>query len=152
MYLVYDSLLKRRRTRLRIIRVNRMMAGAVEKAKCAVMEVSSHSLVMDRVFGIPFKAALFTNLTQDHLDFHRTMEEYFNAKKTLFDSLASGSFAVANIDDEYGERIVAGTSAKKIFYGFAPRANFRIVKSSFGIEGTSIVVGYDGKDLRSIPG
>ncbi len=130
------------------LELQRMMARAVEKgASSAVMEVSSHSLVMDRVFGIPFKAALFTNLTQDHLDFHRTMEEYFNAKKTLFDSLASGSTAVSNIDDQYGERIVADTSAKKIFYGFGPRADFRIVKSSSGIEGTSIVVRYDGKEF-----
>ncbi len=127
--------------------LNRMMASAIEqKATCAVMEVSSHSLVMNRVYGIPFKVAVFTNLTQDHLDFHRTMEEYFKAKKILFDSLSSTSVAVVNIDDEYGERIIADTHATKVFYGFGSRADFQIVKSSFGVEGTSIVIRYQGKE------
>ncbi|MCL4511517.1 MAG: UDP-N-acetylmuramoyl-L-alanyl-D-glutamate--2,6-diaminopimelate ligase [Bacteroidetes bacterium] len=127
--------------------LNRMMASAIEqKATCAVMEVSSHSLVMNRVYGIPFKVAVFTNLTQDHLDFHRTMEEYFKAKKILFDNLSSTSAAVVNIDDEYGERIIADTHATKVFYGFDSRADFQIVKSSFGVEGTSIVIRYQGKE------
>ena len=127
--------------------LNRMMASAIEqKAICAVMEVSSHSLVMNRVYGIPFKVAVFTNLTQDHLDFHRTMEEYFKAKKILFDSLSSTSVAVVNIDDEYGERIIADTHATKVFYGFDSRADFQIVKSSFGVEGTSIVIRHQGKE------
>ena len=127
--------------------LNRMMASAIEqKATCAVMEVSSHSLVMNRVYGIPFKVAVFTNLTQDHLDFHRTMEEYFKAKKILFDNLSSTSAAVVNIDDEYGERIIADTHATKVFYGFDSRADFQIVKSSFGVEGTSIVIRHQGKE------
>jgi len=111
------------------------------------MEVSSHSLIMDRVYGIPFKAALFTNLTQDHLDFHRTMDEYFKAKKILFDSLPGKSIAISNIDDQYGERIVADTSAKKRFYGFSSGAEFRIVNSSFGIDGTIVVIRYGGKEF-----
>ncbi|HUI29074.1 MAG TPA: UDP-N-acetylmuramoyl-L-alanyl-D-glutamate--2,6-diaminopimelate ligase [Candidatus Acidoferrales bacterium] len=129
--------------------LNRMMAAAAARnATYAVMEVSSHSLVMDRVYGIPFKAAMFTNLTQDHLDFHHTMEEYFKAKRILFDSLSEGSFAVVNMDDEYGERIVAGTSARKIFYGFAPQADFRIVKFSFGIHGAEITIKYAGEEFE----
>jgi len=128
--------------------LHRMMAQAIENgADSAVMEVSSHSLVMDRVYGIPFKVALFTNLTQDHLDFHRTMEEYFKAKKILFDSLPTTSIAISNIDDPYGKRIVADASVKKLFYGFGQDADFRIVKSSFGIDGTSIAVRYHGKDF-----
>jgi UDP-N-acetylmuramoyl-L-alanyl-D-glutamate--2,6-diaminopimelate ligase len=121
--------------------LNRMMATAVaKKATCAVMEVSSHSLVMDRVFGIPFKAALFTNLTQDHLDFHLTMEEYFKAKKILFDGLTGDCLAVVNIDDEYGGRITSGTLARKVTYGFAPQSDFQIVKFSFGAYGTEIAI------------
>ncbi len=128
--------------------LSRMMAVAVRKgATSAVMEVSSHSLVMNRVYGIPFRAAVFTNLTQDHLDFHQTMEKYFNAKKILFDMLPMGSIAISNIDDKYGERIVMDTSAKKIFYGFGSRADFRIIESSFGVEGTSVVVRHNGKDF-----
>ncbi len=124
-----------------------MAASAARGATCAVMEVSSHSLVMDRVYGIPYKAALFTNLTQDHLDFHGTMENYFEAKKILFDMLAPGSHAVVNIDDPYGERIVADTKAKKVFYGFDPRADFCITESSFSVTGTSITIGHNGQEF-----
>jgi len=128
--------------------LQRMMSVAVDKnATSAVMEVSSHSLVMDRVYGIPFKVALFTNLTQDHLDYHRTMEEYFKAKKILFDALSSDSVAVVNADDEYGEKIVADTRAKKVFFGINTRSDFQIVKSSFGIGGTNVVIRHEGKEF-----
>lgn len=129
--------------------LNRMMASAVgKKGTCAVMEVSSHSLVMDRVFGIPFRAALFTNLTQDHLDFHQTMEEYFKAKKTLFDTLTQDSLAIVNIDDEYGEKITAGTSARKISYGFSSKADFQIADFSFGANGTEISIKYKAEEFE----
>jgi UDP-N-acetylmuramoyl-L-alanyl-D-glutamate--2,6-diaminopimelate ligase len=128
--------------------LQRMMAAAVaKKASFAVMEVSSHSLVMDRVFGIPFKAAVFTNLTQDHLDFHKTMEEYFKSKKILFDSLTSDSVAVVNVDDEYSARILSGTSARKVSYGFAAHADFRITEFSFGMNGTQIVIRHKSQDF-----
>jgi len=129
--------------------LNRMMATAVAKsATCAVMEVSSHSLVMDRVFGIPFKAALFTNLTQDHLDFHLTMEEYFKAKKILFDRLTGESLAIVNLDDEYAGRITSGTSARKVTYGFAPHADFQIIKFSFGAYGTEITISHRTEEFE----
>lgn len=130
------------------LELSRMMASAAEqKATYVVMEVSSHSLVMDRVYGIPFTAAIFTNLTQDHLDFHRTMDEYFRAKRILFDTLSTDSFAIVNIDDEYGEAIVANSSARKVFYGFSKRADFQVVRFSFGVEGTSVVIRYQGKEF-----
>ncbi len=129
--------------------LNRMMAASVaKKATCAVMEVSSHSLVMNRVFGIPFKAALFTNLTQDHLDFHFSMEEYFRAKKVLFDSLATKSLAIVNIDDVYGERIAAGTEAPRTSYGFSDKADFRITKFSFGANGTEITIDHKNESFE----
>ncbi len=126
--------------------LQRMMSSSIEQGGTAVvMEVSSHSLVMGRVYGIPFNAAVFTNLTQDHLDFHKTMEEYFKAKKMLFDSLPAGSVAVSNIDDSYGERIVADTKAKKVFFGFDERADFRIFESEFGLFGTGITIKHAGR-------
>ena len=75
----------------------------------AVMEVSSHGLALHRVLGIHYKAAAFTNLTQDHLDFHQTMEEYFAAKTKLFtpEYLAEGARAVINRDDAYGAQLLA---------------------------------------------
>ncbi len=128
--------------------LHRLMASSIEReATCAVMEVSSHSLVMDRVYGIPFKAALFTNLTQDHLDFHQTMEEYFKAKKILFDNLQPESFAIVNIDDSYGKRIIADTRARKASYGFDPAADFRIVESEFSAAGTAITIRHDGRNF-----
>jgi UDP-N-acetylmuramoyl-L-alanyl-D-glutamate--2,6-diaminopimelate ligase len=85
----------------------------------AVMEVSSHALALDRVYGLDFDCAVFTNLTQDHLDFHHSMYEYYRAKKVLFDSLKAEAIAVSNIDDLYGRKILELTSAKKIYYGIS---------------------------------
>lgn len=73
-------------------------------ADCAVMEVTSHALVQGRVDGLGFEAGIFTNLTQDHLDYHKSMEEYFKAKKKLFDISKTGA---VNSDDEYGKRILS---------------------------------------------
>ena len=71
------------------------------------MEVSSHALALRRVEFMRFAAAVFTNLTRDHLDFHRGMEEYFLAKRRLFEMLAPGAPAVVNVDDPYGARLAA---------------------------------------------
>jgi UDP-N-acetylmuramoyl-L-alanyl-D-glutamate--2,6-diaminopimelate ligase len=72
----------------------------------AVMEVSSHALAQERVFGVPFDVAVFTNLTRDHLDYHKTMDEYFAAKRVLFEGCGTDApRAVTNIDDEYGAKL-----------------------------------------------
>src|SRR6202142_3134304 len=72
------------------------------------MEVSSHALEQQRIFGIPFDVAVFTNLTRDHLDYHGTMEEYFRAKQVLFEGCGTDppGAAVLNIDDEYGRQLL----------------------------------------------
>jgi UDP-N-acetylmuramoyl-L-alanyl-D-glutamate--2,6-diaminopimelate ligase len=80
---------------------------------CAAMEVSSHSLVLDRVLGLPFAAAAFTNLTQDHLDFHGDMEHYFQAKTLLFDRCDT---AVINLDDPWGARLAEEKPCTKITF------------------------------------
>ena len=77
-----------------------------------VMEVSSHSLDQHRVKNCAFKGAVFTNLTQDHLDYHITMENYFNSKAKLFEGLADNTFAVINLDDKWGKRFLERTSKK----------------------------------------
>lgn len=94
------------------------MLGEMEKKKTdfCVMEVSSIALVMDRVYGLNYDTAVFTNLTSEHLDFHSNMENYFEAKKILFDSLPVKSFAVSNKDDIYGERILRDCKAEKKYY------------------------------------
>ena len=80
------------------------------------MEVSSHSLVQRRVYGIDFDGAIFTNLTQDHLDYHRDMEEYASAKSLLFKSLKPDSVVVSFADNPYAFKVVSQTSAKKVFF------------------------------------
>src|ERR1700687_2499872 len=84
--------------------------GATE----AVMEVSSHALAQERVFGVPFDVAVFTNLTRDHLDYHKTMNEYFAAKRVLFEGCGTDPprAVVTNLDDEYGAKL-AGFSRKR---------------------------------------
>lgn len=81
-----------------------------------VMEVSSHSLALSRTHGIRFQVGVFTNLSRDHLDFHGTMENYFKAKKILFDNLDEQAVAVTNWDDSYGKRIVSECKAPVISY------------------------------------
>lgn len=74
--------------------------------RAVVMEVSSHALVLQRVFGIRFHAAVFTNLSMEHLDFHETMQEYASAKQQLFDQLSPEGFAVVNVDDPYADQMI----------------------------------------------
>src|SRR5438270_831982 len=74
--------------------------------KNAVMEVSSHALALKRTFGIRFAAAVFTNLSQDHFDFHKDFEDYFRAKRILFDQIAGPDRAVVNADNEFGQRLL----------------------------------------------
>ena len=88
----------------------------------AVMEVSSHALALDRVYGIPFAVGIFTNLTQDHLDFHRTMEAYCDAKALLFMQCQTG---VCNSDDPWRERLLRDSTCRTVFYGLDSPADIR---------------------------
>lgn len=101
----------------------------------AVMEVSSHSLALQRVNSINYKVGIFSNLTQDHLDFHQTMEEYAKAKKILFDSLSDDAFSVINIDDEYAKFMIQDTKSKILTYGFSEDADFKILNLENSIDG-----------------
>jgi UDP-N-acetylmuramoyl-L-alanyl-D-glutamate--2,6-diaminopimelate ligase len=101
-----------------------IQAGATE----AVMEMSSHALEQERVWGMPVDVAIFTNLTQDHLDFHGTMERYFAAKARLFEGVGAPPprVAVVNVDDAYGKRLAASIERSQLVrYGFGPEADFR---------------------------
>ncbi|HEU0085416.1 MAG TPA: UDP-N-acetylmuramoyl-L-alanyl-D-glutamate--2,6-diaminopimelate ligase [Candidatus Paceibacterota bacterium] len=88
------------------------------------MEVSSHALDQKRTAGVAFAGAVFTNLTHDHLDYHQNVENYFNAKKKLFKYLPATSFAISNVDDPYGEKILEGISGRKFSYGFDKKADY----------------------------
>lgn len=97
---------------------------------CA-MEVSSHALDQGRTVGIKFHSAVFTNLTQDHLDYHKTLTNYFNAKSRLFKDMERGSFAVINEDDRYARKLKKITDAETITYGIDNRAEVLAKKIHF---------------------
>lgn len=114
------------------VELNQMLEMMVNSGcQYCVMEVSSHSLELHRVFGIEFKAGIFTNLSQDHLDFHHTMENYFLAKKKLFDSLSDSSIAVVNHDDDYSKRIISDTKAKVVSYGTSENLDYRFINPEY---------------------
>ena len=116
----------------------------------AVMEVSSHALAQQRVFGIPFDVAVFTNLTRDHLDYHKNMEDYFHAKRVLFEGCGTDPprVVVTNIDDEYGAKLVDFSrkrSSKVLTYGW-DRGDFHADKPEVTPRGTRFdIVTSDGK-------
>lgn len=127
------------------LELNELLARMVEKhCTAAVMEVSSHALHQHRVDGIEFDVAVFTNLTQDHLDYHGTMEEYFKAKKILFDNLPQHATAVVNVDDANGLRITSATQAKRLTYGLRPDAEVRAENVMLSTTATSFDVVHAG--------
>ncbi len=103
------------------------------------MEVSSHSLVQNRVGGCQFNCAIFTNLTQDHLDYHVTMDRYFDAKALLFKRLKSGDKAIINIDDSYAQRFidVLQEGVKLFTYGIKKDADIKAENIKFSPKGAS---------------
>src|SRR5437764_6206808 len=107
-YHVAGKILPAPHTTPEALELNRLFAKALGQGTTeVVMEVSSHALEQQRVFGVPFDVAVFTNLTRDHLDYHRTMEDYFAAKRGLFEGCGAERprAAVLNADDQYGEKL-----------------------------------------------
>jgi len=127
------------------LELNQLLSSMVDNACTAVvMEVSSHSLQMHRVHGLEFSTAAFTNLTQDHLDFHGTMEEYFKAKQILFSELSSSATAVTNADDRFGMRMIEKTQAGRLSYGTISPADVMAEDVRMTIHGTTFMVAYKG--------
>lgn len=116
------------------VTLNRLLARMVD-AGCeyAFMEVSSHSVVQHRIAGLSFVGGIFTNLTRDHLDYHKTFDNYIKAKKAFFDSLPANAFALTNIDDRNGLVMLQNTKAEKHTYSVQSMADFRarILESHF---------------------
>lgn len=130
------------------LELHKLFATMVEKG-CThvVMEVSSHSLHQERVHGVEFAAAVFTNLTQDHLDYHGTMENYFQAKKILFDGLPSTSWAITNGDDPSGPKIAQGTKASVLTYSVNGTSDVNAQNVSLSINGTSFVLRHRAEEV-----
>ena len=109
------------------------------------MEVSSHAVVQNRIVGVEFKGAIFTNLTHDHLDYHQTFDKYLKAKKTFFDLLPQEAFALTNSDDANGDVMLQNTKAAKKSYAIKTMADFKckIIENQF----SGLVLNIDGQDV-----
>ena len=109
-----------------VLTLNELMQRMVmEGVTHCFMEVSSHGVAMHRIEGLQFAGGIFTNLTQDHLDFHKTLADYRDTKKKFFDNLSKTSFALTNIDDKNGSYMLQNTSARTYSYSLKTMADFR---------------------------
>jgi UDP-N-acetylmuramoyl-L-alanyl-D-glutamate--2,6-diaminopimelate ligase len=118
-------------------------------AKCeyVFMEVSSHALDQKRVSGINFTGGIFTNLTHDHLDYHKSFENYFQAKKKFFQMLSKDAFALSNTDDEHGEEMLEGIVARGFSYGFNEGEDVHGEIKKLDFSGLELV--FDGQKITS---
>jgi len=113
-----------------------------------VMEVSSHSLHQHRVDGIRYKSAIFSNLSREHLDYHKDMEAYFTSKQRLFETLQEDSDAIINIDDDYGKRIASSAKARVMTYGIKEEADVRAFDIKTSINGSLFKVKTPSRELN----
>ena len=143
-YEIGERVLPAHRTTPESLELQELLAQCVDTG-CAgvVMEVSSHALAQNRASEIDFDVAVFTNLTQDHLDFHHGMKDYFEAKSRLFEGVRSGRkksrVGIVNVDDPYGQQLIArfGKELSIVTYGMGARAEFRASNFKVEMSGTS---------------
>jgi UDP-N-acetylmuramoyl-L-alanyl-D-glutamate--2,6-diaminopimelate ligase len=145
-YRIIDQVLPSTHTTPDPIQLNALLSKMVE-AGCthAFMEVSSHAVDQDRIAGLKFIGALFTNITHDHLDYHKTFDNYIKAKKKFFDDLSSDAFSLVNADDKRGMVMMQNTKATKYSYGLKKMVDFKGKIISNTIEGLELEVG--GKNV-----
>ena len=128
------------------LQIQELMAKMVD-AGCeyCFMEVSSHAIDQDRISGINFDGGIFTNLTHDHLDYHKTFAEYLKAKKKFFDQLPSTAFALTNADDKNGMVMLQNTKAAKQTYSLRSLANFhcKVLEKHFD----GMLLSIDGQEV-----
>lgn len=129
-----------------VLTINRILADAVaEGCEYAFMEVSSHGIVQNRTEGLHFRIAGFTNLTHDHLDYHKTFENYLKAKKRFFDELPQTSIAITNIDDRNGKVMLQNTKATKKTYALKTLADYhgKVIEEDFN----GMLLNFNGKEF-----
>ncbi|MES2315267.1 MAG: UDP-N-acetylmuramoyl-L-alanyl-D-glutamate--2,6-diaminopimelate ligase [Patescibacteria group bacterium] len=144
------------------ISLNKLLSEMANKGcEYVFMEVSSHAIDQKRIAGITFAGGVFTNLTHDHLDYHKSVENYFNAKKKFFKMLLADAFALSNADDEHGILMLEGIKAKKYFYGLKNKADFNEKLESqllgdfnaynaLAVYATSVLLGFDKEKVKEI--
>ena len=146
---INDKIIESTHTTPDAVSINKLLVKMVnEGCEYVFMEVSSHSVSQHRITGLKFKGGLFTNITHDHLDYHGTFREYLNAKKSFFDELPSGAFALTNLDDKNGSIMLQNTKATKKGYAIKNIADFkgRVIENSF--EG--MMMKMDNEDVYSL--
>lgn len=146
------------------IELNRLLDMMVGKGcEMAFMEVSSHAIEQNRIAGLKFAGGIFTNLTHDHLDYHKTMANYRNAKKKFFDNLPNDAFALTNLDDKNGAVMLQNTKATKKSYALQHDADFKGIVMESRFDGmlmkinnkevfTQLVGGFNASNLLAIYG
>lgn len=133
-YRIADEIIPSTHTTPDVVRLNQLLAKAVEMGcEYAFMEVSSHGIHQNRTEGLNFKIAGFTNISHDHLDYHKTFSEYLKTKKRFFDELNSEAIAITNIDDKNGTVMLQNTKATQKTYALKTMANYhgRILEADF---------------------
>lgn len=145
-YRIADEVIPSTHTTPDVIRLNEMLAKAVDKGcEYAFMEVSSHGITQDRIEGLHFKVAGFTNITRDHLDYHKTFENYIQAKKRFFDELKAGTVAITNADDKNGSVMLQNTKATKKTFAMKTMADFhgKLLEVDFN----GMLLNFNGKEF-----
>lgn len=128
------------------LQLNQLLTTMVAKGcEYCFMEVSSHALAQHRVAGINFKGAIFSNISHDHLDYHKTFDSYIAAKKMLFDGLSSDAFALVNADDKRGKIMLQNTKAEKNSYALKSVADFKAKLISNTLQGIELDI--DGRNV-----
>lgn len=123
------------------LELNRLLAQMVERGcEYAFMEVSSHAIAQERIAGLDFDGALFTNLTRDHLDYHKTFDNYRDTKKRLFDSLKKEAFALTNKDDKNGMVMVQNCKAHVYTYSTRALADYKGIILEEGLDGMLLMI------------
>ncbi|EKB61729.1 UDP-N-acetylmuramoyl-L-alanyl-D-glutamate--2,6-diaminopimelate ligase [Bergeyella zoohelcum] len=145
-YRIADEILPATHTTPDIITLNRILAQAVEKGcEYAFMEVSSHGIHQHRIEGLHFSIAGFTNITHDHLDYHKTFLEYLNTKKRFFDDLPETAVAITNIDDKNGNVMLQNTKARKKSYAVKTMADYH--GKLLEIDFNGMLLHFNGKEF-----
>ncbi|MFD0792624.1 UDP-N-acetylmuramoyl-L-alanyl-D-glutamate--2,6-diaminopimelate ligase [Mucilaginibacter litoreus] len=128
------------------VALNKLLADMVDEGcDYCFMEVSSHAVSQHRIEGLKFSGAIFSNLTHDHLDYHKTFDSYLKAKKAFFDKLPKNAFALTNVDDKNGNVMLQNTSAHKKSYGLKSMADYRarIIENQF----SGLLLNIDGEEV-----
>lgn len=138
---IHHTIIKATHTTPDAIQINKLMADMVEEGcEYCFMEVSSHAISQHRIAGLEFDGGIFTNITHDHLDYHKTFKEYLKAKKIFFDHLPKSAFAITNLDDKNGMIMMQNTKAKVRGYAVNTMADYKSRTLENHFDGTLIQV------------